>query len=181
VVYLHISSAGPLLGSGFWLIASERFDPRTAKKRFGQIAGAGTLGGLVSALLAERIAAVFGVPAMLPFLALLSFFGAWLVRQVALESLSAGTPASNDESLRHTPAFRPPRHRQPPIWESRGPGPARHDRCRAGLFKAQVLETFGRAIQRCGSSPSLRREPASDRSSSRRRPVERCSRGLASA
>ena len=27
-----------LLASGFWLIASERFDPRTAKKRFGQIA-----------------------------------------------------------------------------------------------------------------------------------------------
>ena len=30
---------GPMLGSGFWLIATERFDPRTAKKRFGQIAG----------------------------------------------------------------------------------------------------------------------------------------------
>ena len=67
--YLHISGAGPLLASGFWLIASERFDPRTAKKRFGQMAGAGTLGGLLSALLAERIAAVFGVPAMLPLLA----------------------------------------------------------------------------------------------------------------
>src|SRR4026209_2883090 len=34
VVYLHISGAGPLLASGFWLIASEQFDPRTAKKRF---------------------------------------------------------------------------------------------------------------------------------------------------
>ena len=61
IVYLHISGAGPLLGSGFWLIASERFDPRTAKRRFGQIAGAGTLGGLLSALLAERVAALFGV------------------------------------------------------------------------------------------------------------------------
>src|SRR5262245_9039123 len=38
IVYLHMSGAGPLLGSGFWLIVSERFDPRTAKKRFGQIA-----------------------------------------------------------------------------------------------------------------------------------------------
>ena len=47
LVYLHVSGAGPLLASGFWLIASERFDPRTAKKRFGQIAGAGTLGGLL--------------------------------------------------------------------------------------------------------------------------------------
>ena len=34
-VYLHISCAGPVLASGFWLIASERFDPHTAKQRFG--------------------------------------------------------------------------------------------------------------------------------------------------
>ena len=27
VVYLHISGVGPMLGFGFWLIASERFDP----------------------------------------------------------------------------------------------------------------------------------------------------------
>ena len=49
-VYLHISCAGPLLASGFWLVSTERFDPHTAKQRFGQIAGMGTLGGLVSAV-----------------------------------------------------------------------------------------------------------------------------------
>ena len=49
-VYLHISCAGPLLASGFWLVSTERFDPRTAKQRFGQIAGMGTLGGLLSAV-----------------------------------------------------------------------------------------------------------------------------------
>ena len=65
IVYLHISGAGPVLASGVWLIASERFDPRTAKRRFGQIAGAGTLGGLLGALLSERVAAMLGVPAML--------------------------------------------------------------------------------------------------------------------
>src|SRR4029079_5534536 len=70
-VYLHISAAGPILASGIWLIASARFDPHTAKKRYGQIAAAGTLGGLVSALAAERIAAAFGTPAMLPVLAVL--------------------------------------------------------------------------------------------------------------
>jgi len=47
LVYLHISGAGPVLGSGFWLVASERFDPRTAKRRFGQIAASGTIGGLL--------------------------------------------------------------------------------------------------------------------------------------
>jgi len=83
LVYLHISGAGPLLASGFWLIASERFDPRTAKKRFGQIAGAGTIGGLLSALLAERVAALLGVASMLPFLAAFNFLSAWLVRRLA--------------------------------------------------------------------------------------------------
>jgi hypothetical protein len=65
IVYLHISGTGPLLASGFWLMVSERFDPRTAKRRFGQIAGAGTLGGLLGGLVAER-ETVWGGPAMLP-------------------------------------------------------------------------------------------------------------------
>src|SRR5688500_15759723 len=59
LVYLQVSGIGPLLGSGFWLIATERFDPHTAKKRFGQIAGAGTLGGLVGGFVAERVGSVF--------------------------------------------------------------------------------------------------------------------------
>lgn len=83
IVYLHISGAGPLLASGFWLITSERFDPRTAKKRFGQLAGAGTLGGLLSALVAERTASWLGAPAMLPLLALLQLVSAILVRWLA--------------------------------------------------------------------------------------------------
>src|SRR5262245_21793109 len=92
--YLHISGAGPLLASGFWLIASERFDPRTAKKRFGQIAAAGTLGGLLSALLAERVAAWTGVASMLPFLAAFNFLSAVLVRRLAIGSEAATVPAS---------------------------------------------------------------------------------------
>ena len=50
LLFLHTSATGPLLTSGFWLIATERFDPRTAKRRFGQITGAGTVGGLLGAL-----------------------------------------------------------------------------------------------------------------------------------
>jgi ATP:ADP antiporter, AAA family len=82
-VYLHISCAGPLLASGFWLVSTERFDPYTAKRRFGQIAGMGTLGGLAGAIVAERIGATLGAPALLPFLAILQFVCAVLVRQLA--------------------------------------------------------------------------------------------------
>jgi hypothetical protein len=83
IVYLHISGLGPMLGSGFWLIASERFDPRTAKRRFGQIAGAGTLGGLLGGALAERVGSIFDVGAMLPILAVVNVFCAWKISQLA--------------------------------------------------------------------------------------------------
>jgi len=98
VVYLHISGAGPLLASGFWLIVSERFDPRTAKRRLGQIAGAGTLGGLFGALLAERVAALSGAPAMLLCLA-----GFQVVTAVLARRLGDGATAWID-----TPSPMPP-------------------------------------------------------------------------
>jgi len=97
MVYLHVSGAGPLLLSGFWLIATERFDPRTAKRRFGQISGAGTLGGLLGALLAAR-AATWGVPSMLLVLSALQFLCAFLVRQLAvrLEPVTTTIPAERE-------------------------------------------------------------------------------------
>ena len=83
LVYLHISGLGPILGSGFWLVTSERFDPRTAKRNFGQIAAGGTLGGLLGGLLAERVAVMYGVGAMLPVLAVLNLICAWQVARLA--------------------------------------------------------------------------------------------------
>lgn len=83
VLYLQVSGIGPLLGSGFWLIASERFDPRSAKKRFGQIGGAGTIGGLVGGLVAARLAAVADVVSLLPLLAALNVICAWQARSLA--------------------------------------------------------------------------------------------------
>jgi hypothetical protein len=119
LVYLHVSGFGPMLGSGFWLIASERFDPRTAKQRFGQIQGAGTFGGLIGAMIAERVAAVFGIAAMLPVLAALNILCAWKVRQLAGTSEDAGldrmelapdlapvAPVSGLRVLAHAPYLR---------------------------------------------------------------------------
>jgi AAA family ATP:ADP antiporter len=86
VLYLHVSGLGPILASAFWLIATERFDPHTAKKVFGRIAGAGTLGGLLGALLAERMTAFFDGSAILISLAALNAACAWQMRQLALEA-----------------------------------------------------------------------------------------------
>jgi AAA family ATP:ADP antiporter len=95
VVYLHVSGAGPLLASGFWLIATERFDPRTAKRLFGRIAGAGTVGGLLGALISAHVAA-WGVATMLLVLAGLQFVSAWLVRRLALQLEPVPTPLPAD-------------------------------------------------------------------------------------
>ena len=84
LVYLQVSGVGPLLGSGFWLIATERFDPHTAKQRFGQIAGAGTLGGLAGGFVAARVGIMFGVAGMLPVLAAVNLYCAWMIRRLAI-------------------------------------------------------------------------------------------------
>jgi hypothetical protein len=75
-----------MLGSGFWLLASERFDPHTAKKTFGQIAAAGTLGGLLAGIGAARAATIGGVRAMLLLSAGLALLTAWLTRRLAHSS-----------------------------------------------------------------------------------------------
>ena len=122
LLYLHTSATGPLLTSGFWLIATERFDPRTAKRRFGQIAGAGTFGGLLGALVAERVAATVGAPAMLLVLGGFQFLTVWLfrglppprtlrrTRDLRLEQARPlGRWGVRRGVLQH--AIRPPRHR----------------------------------------------------------------------
>jgi ATP/ADP translocase len=83
LVYLQISGLGPMLGSGFWLIATERFDPHTARLNFGRIAGIGTITGLIAALVTERIGATIGIDEMLPLLAVLNVVCAWQIRKLA--------------------------------------------------------------------------------------------------
>jgi hypothetical protein len=96
LVYLQVSGVGPLLGSGFWLLATERFDPHTAKQRFGQIAGAGTLGGLAGGFVSERVGALLGIAAMLPVLAAVSLCAAWISRRLAV-SYARTTAARPDD------------------------------------------------------------------------------------
>src|SRR5688572_23155425 len=82
-VYLQVSGLGPMLGSGFWLITSDKFDPHTARHSFGRIAAVATLAGLAGALIAERVAALFGVTMMLPVLAALNLLCAWQIQRLA--------------------------------------------------------------------------------------------------
>ena len=113
LLYLQVSGIGPLLGSGFWLIASEQFDPRTAKKRFGQIGAAGTIGGLAGGLLAARLASVADVASLLPLLAAFNIVCAWQARELARTAPRLPAPVQSSLAqrsgmrvLRETPYLR---------------------------------------------------------------------------
>jgi AAA family ATP:ADP antiporter len=83
VFYLHMLGLGPVLVSGFWSLLSERFDPRTAKRRLGHIGAAATFGGLVGSVMADRAAVWSTASAMLPIVALLNLACAWTVWRLA--------------------------------------------------------------------------------------------------
>jgi AAA family ATP:ADP antiporter len=104
VTYLLISGFGPMLGSGFWLLVSERFDPHTARRQFGRIAAVGTLSGLGGALLAERVGSFLGMAAMLPFLAAISVLCAWQTRRLATLGAQAGMTHVAERSPELAPA-----------------------------------------------------------------------------
>lgn len=97
--YFHMASFGAVLVSGFWSLIGELYDPRAAKAKIGRIAAAGTVGGIVGGVMAERIGALLSASAMLPVLAALHLLCAVLVLQ-----LKAGTTAHNSPSNSHTTA-----------------------------------------------------------------------------
>lgn len=105
LIYLQISGVGPILGSGFWLVAAERFDPRTAKRKYGQIAAGGTFGGLLGGLLAERVAVMIGMDAMLPVLAALNLICAWQVRRLVPAQTSHSQSLEFSAELTPEPAW----------------------------------------------------------------------------
>ncbi len=88
LIYLHVAGLGALLLSGFWSIVSERFDPRSARASFGRIAAAGTVGGALGGIAAERIAVTLPVDSVLIMLAALHVLCAagvfWLGRAPVL-------------------------------------------------------------------------------------------------
>ncbi|MEP7367685.1 MAG: Npt1/Npt2 family nucleotide transporter [Acidobacteriota bacterium] len=81
LLYLQIVSLGPLLTSGFWSIVNESFEPREAKKQVGKIAGAGSVGGVIGGVVAERMAAAAGVAMTLPVLSVYHLICAGLLWQ----------------------------------------------------------------------------------------------------
>jgi ATP:ADP antiporter, AAA family len=76
-VYAHMAVFGSAIGSAFWSLVNERFDPHEAKRYIGRIASGGTVGGIVGGLLVWRASAHLSVARMLALLAAMSVVGLW--------------------------------------------------------------------------------------------------------
>jgi AAA family ATP:ADP antiporter len=138
VVYIHVAALGSVLLSGFWTLANERFDPREARRRFGQIAAFGTLGTVAGGVMAERVASLSSPQNLLVLLGILQFACALTL-------------------FRFTPAKAGPKHSDDLSFPEVISG-ARYLMCLAGLvvlaamsassldflFKAQAAAHFGR-------------------------------------
>jgi ATP:ADP antiporter, AAA family len=99
LIYLQMTIFGSVLISGFWSMLDDRFDARSARKQFGGIVAASTLGGIVGGLLAGHIGATMGVATMLPVLAFLHVVCAFIAANVG----------SRDKSPQRRPDHRPKR------------------------------------------------------------------------
>lgn len=102
LVYLHIVGLGAVLLSGFWSIANETFDPASAKKLFGRIAGGGTAGGILGGLIAERTAVLMPGSGILLVLAVFHLLAGAALGGLSLSARTHSTVkrgGSLDESL----------------------------------------------------------------------------------
>jgi hypothetical protein len=87
IIYLHLAGVVAVLLSGFWSLIAERFDPAGARASYGRIAAAGTVGGIVGSLAAERIATMIapvGVLVLLTILHLLCAIGVAMMGRTAI-------------------------------------------------------------------------------------------------
>jgi ATP:ADP antiporter, AAA family len=82
IVYLHTATFGGAVVSGFWSAINERFDPYTARRVIGTIAGGATAGGLLGGLAAWQAASVVSLPTMITALAAANLVCAAALRRV---------------------------------------------------------------------------------------------------
>ncbi len=112
--YVVTDGGAVLLASGFWVIVSELFPVRDAKRLFGLISAGGTLGAMTSGLSIGRLTAWLGgsiplIGVLLLFLALLAVLQTLLPRSVQVSSNESEKPAGLGTAIttiRATPHLR---------------------------------------------------------------------------
>ena len=92
LIYLQMTILGSVLISGFWSLLDDRFDARSARKQFGGIVAASTIGGIVGGLLAGQFGASMGVATMLPILAFLHVVCAFIAANMGSDGKPVQRP-----------------------------------------------------------------------------------------
>jgi hypothetical protein len=109
LLYLHVAILGSTVISAFWSVINERFDPYTAKRAVGQIAGGAAVGGLIGGVLLNRFALLLEPRWFLLALALASLACALGVALVGANSgavTQSRHSTSGIEALRNSPYLR---------------------------------------------------------------------------
>ncbi|MEM8607923.1 MAG: Npt1/Npt2 family nucleotide transporter [Myxococcota bacterium] len=107
VVYLHVAMLGASVISGFWSVVNERYDPHSARRAVARIAAGATAGGVLGAVVTERVSSALDVGTMLLVLALFNLGCAVLI--ALLGRGLPGTPSarqrlrSSVETLQRSP------------------------------------------------------------------------------
>jgi len=110
VLYLHTTSLGAVVVSGFWSVVNERFDPFTAKQLVARIGSGASFGGVLGGLAAWGGASVLEIPTMIFILAGLSTLCMVLVRRIGgpttIRDEDEGPSVSVLEIMQETPYLR---------------------------------------------------------------------------
>lgn len=99
VLYVWSSLYGVFTVMQFWLLASDLFDAREARKHFGFVSAGGTVGGLAGGLAASTLAGTYGTRALL----LVCAAGALGVAALALAARRHAAPAAPRPALAPAP------------------------------------------------------------------------------
>jgi len=98
-LYFLLAITGSVVISWFWALVTERFDPRTAKRKIGPIVAASSCGGIVGGILAERAGAMLPMSAIFPMLAALHLIAAIFVGRIGFRRDPAAHEAVEPSAL----------------------------------------------------------------------------------
>jgi hypothetical protein len=99
-LFLHLAVFGSATVSGFWSLVNERYDPHSAKRVIGRLAGAATAGGLLAGLVAWQAASRMSIAALLVAMGVLNltcWVGVLGMGKPASTNLVRRSPGADDE------------------------------------------------------------------------------------
>ncbi len=106
LIYLQMTILGAVLISGFWSLVDDRFDARSARRQFGKIVAASTLGGVVGGVVAGRVGSSTGIASMLLVLGFLHLVCAFVATSLASKHKAAAKERGRVRRARPVPVLR---------------------------------------------------------------------------